>query len=61
MVFKSNDWKNDKCLPDIIFTQDDKVNRVAGQMDWEYILLDNNYTRMDRVKPSTLYIHSSKL
>jgi len=35
MVLRSNDWSSDKCVPDIIFTQDDELNRKAGQMDIE--------------------------
>lgn len=61
MVLRANDWSTDRCIPDIIYAEDAEPNRKAGQLKLEEVVLSHNYTKMERVKTSSLFIHNSRL
>ena len=61
IVLRANDWTTDKCIPDIIYAEDAPPNQRAGYVNLEQVVLSHNYTKMDRVISSTLFIHNSKL
>lgn len=61
MVLRANDWSTDRCVPDIIYAEDAEPNRKAGQLKLEEVVLSHNYTKTDRVKTSSLFIHNSRL
>ena len=60
-MLRGNDWSTDKCVPDIIYAEDSSPNQRAGFVNLEQVVINNNYTKMDRVVSSTLFIHNSKL
>ncbi len=61
IVLRANDWKTDKCIPDIIYAEDAPSNKNSDSFNLQQIVLSHNYTKMDRFVSSSLFIHNSKL
>ena len=61
MILRSNDWTNDKCVPEIIYAEDFDNNIQAGLPNIEKYLIEQGYVMVDKNVLNKLFIHSSKV